>query len=427
MITRIKRRKEKPPYKIPSIEEINQIPYNKYKAISTFSGAGGSSLGYRMAGFKVLWANEFIKSAREVYSLNFPKTFIDPRDIRKIQPKEILRQINLEKGELDLLDGSPPCASFSTAGSREKDWGEVKKYSETKQRTDDLFFEFARIVSGLQPKVFIAENVSGLVKGVAKGYFIEILQELKSCGYNVKAKLLNAQWLGVPQSRQRIFFIGVRKDLNLEPAFPKPLQYFYSVRDAIPWIDKHETAPPHKDWVKSNRNIDKTMVSSLDKPSPTIVQSGPNKGAGIASINTRKFVEHIVEPECDISNYAISNEWDDIEQGESSEKYFSLKKPNINDPCPTITQTGRLTGAASVVHPLQKRKFSIAELKQICAFPSDFQLTGSYSQQWERLGRAVPPIIMFHIARVIRDEILFPLDKRKNWEHDLPYLIEGYQ
>src|SRR5262249_48769124 len=141
-------------------------------------------------------------------------------------------------GEIDVLEGSPPCASFSTAGKRDKGWGRVRPYSDTRQRTDDLFFEFARLVAGLRPKVFVAENVSGLVKGVAKGYFLQVLPALKAAGggYRVTAKLLDAQWLGVPQARQRLFFVGVRADLGLEPAFPAPLPYRYSIRDALPWV-----------------------------------------------------------------------------------------------------------------------------------------------------------------------------------------------
>jgi site-specific DNA-cytosine methylase len=216
--------------------EIAAVPWNGFRAVSTFSGCGGSCLGYRMAGFRVLWASEFIPAAQETYQANHPDCTLDTRDIRQVQPAEIVEAIGLGVGELDLLDGSPPCASFSTAGKREAGWGKVKTYSDTRQRTDDLFFEYARILKGLRPKVFVAENVSGLVKGAAKGYFLEILAALKGCGYRVKAKRLDAQWLGVPQVRQRLIFQGVRQDLGLDPAFPKPLPYRYTVADALPWI-----------------------------------------------------------------------------------------------------------------------------------------------------------------------------------------------
>ena len=169
----------KPIYKIPSMVEIEATPLNGFKVASTFSGCGGSCLGYRIAGYKVIYANEFIESARQTYKANHPNSYLDPSDIRKITADDILDKINLKKGELDLFDGSPPCAAFSIGGKREAGWGKEKNYSETTQRVDDLFFEYARILNGLQPKVFVAENVYGLVQGTAKGYFKRNINQTK--------------------------------------------------------------------------------------------------------------------------------------------------------------------------------------------------------------------------------------------------------
>jgi len=386
----------KPPYRVPSMAEIRATPRNGYTAISTFSGCGGSSLGYKMAGYSVLWANEFIPAAQETYRANHPDTLLDERDIRSITPAEILDTLKLEVGDLDLLDGSPPCASFSTSGKREAGWGKVKPYSETTQRVDDLFFEYARLVQGLQPKVFVAENVSGLIKGTAKGFFLEILAALKACGYRVRSKLLDAQWLGVPQARQRIIFVGVRDDLQLDPVFPAPLSYRYTVRDAIPWIRSIRLGGSPDNWQSANR------------PSGTVVQSD---GARVSE--TAYLSSYMVEADTDIARYAIGDEWDKLRPGQTSEKYRSLSLPALDAPCPTITCPSNGTfsptgfvSAASVTHPTEKRKFSIAELKRICAFPDDFILTGTYAQQWERLGRAVPPVMMAAIARTIATEIL---------------------
>lgn len=326
----------KPPYRVPLMSEIANIPYNGYNAISTFSGCGGSSLGYKLAGFKVLYANEFIPAAQDTYRANHPGTYLDTRDIRTVSSSDILEIIKMNPGELDLFDGSPPCASFSTAGKREAGWGKVKQYSDTKQRTDDLFFEYARLIRGVKPKVFVAENVSGLIKGTAKGYFLEILQALKECGYNVKAKVLDAQWLGVPQMRQRLIFVGVRNDLNTEPQFPRPLDYFYSVKDACHHVS-------HFDMGRRFGVVEKW--DSARSPYQT-VGDGASSGNGLA---TKVYTEN------------------------------------------------------------EARKFTIPELKRICSFPDDFILTGSFSQQWERLGRAVPPIMMYHIAKTVRDEILCKL------------------
>jgi DNA (cytosine-5)-methyltransferase 1 len=218
------------------MQEINALPWNGFKVASTFSGAGGSCLGYRMAGFKVVWANEFVPIAQESYKANSTyDSVLDTRDIRTIKPDEILSVLQLKAGELDLFDGSPPCQAFSTAGKREKGWGKPKSYEHgASQCNEQLFDEYIRILRRLQPKTFVAENVTGLVKGTAKGYFLKILADLKAAGYKVRAAALNASWLGVPQARERIVYIGVRRDMSSQPVFPVPLPYQYTVRDALP-------------------------------------------------------------------------------------------------------------------------------------------------------------------------------------------------
>jgi len=344
----------KPPYKVPSMEEIRAIPWNGYNVISTFAGCGGSSLGYRMAGFRVLWANEFVPVAQETYLANCESyTYLDPRDIREVTSEEVLAQIKLARGELDVLDGSPPCDSFSECGSREAGWGKVKNRRGVKQRTDDLFFEYIRLVKEIQPKVFVAENVYGLVTGKAKGYFLEIFRAIKECNYRVRCKLLDARWLGVPQIRRRVIFIGVRCDLNIEPAFPKPLSYYYTIRDAF---------------------------------------------ANLVSNN--------VPQEISIQKYAIGKEWQQLRPGQQSQRYYNLRREHFDKPCSTIVAEGGNIGAAGVTHPSEPRKFSIPELKRICSFPDDFILTGSFTQQWERLGNCVPPVMMYYVADTIRREIL---------------------
>ena len=127
-----------------------------------------------------------------------------------------------------------------------------------------MFFEFIRLLDGLKPRVFVAENVSGLVKGVAKGVFLEILAKLKACGYRVGVKVLDAQWLGVPQARQRTIFIGVREDLGKPPVFPKPLPYRYTLRDALPWIVRGKYGQTWK---------------PADAPSPTVSAHGSYNSA----------------------------------------------------------------------------------------------------------------------------------------------------
>jgi DNA (cytosine-5)-methyltransferase 1 len=372
--------------------EIAAVPWNGLKVVSTFSGCGGSCLGFRMAGYRVVWANEFIPAAAETYRANHPNTLLSTEDIRNVRPEAILEATGLKVGELDAIEGSPPCASFSTAGKREKHWGKAKKYSDTVQRVDDLFFEYVRLIEGLKPKVFVAENVSGLVKGVAKGYFLEILGKLKACGYRVGCRVIDAQWLGVPQARQRTIFIGVREDLGKDPVFPKPLPYRYSLRDALPWIVRGKYGP---NWrpsdapsptvsagmsynpVTSHQGLELVEVRltggtgaafdhkgksfAIDEPCPTILGTKPNQ---------------LEVQELGMSRFAIGREWDRLKPGESSEKYFNLVRPHPDEPCPTICASHGHPGIASVTHPTEKRKLTIAELKRICGFPDDFVLTG---------------------------------------------------
>lgn len=375
----------KPPYRIPSMEEIRAVEPNGLTVASTFSGCGGSCLGFEMAGYRVGFASEFVPAAAETYRANHLGVPLSEKDIRDVTADEIREAVG---GDVDVLEGSPPCASFSVAGKRSAHWGDVKSYSDVKQRTDDLFFEYARILRDLQPCAFVAENVSGLAKGVSKGYFKQIHAALVECGYNVRAQMLDAQWLGVPQARQRVIFIGFRYDLDLEPEFPVPLPYRYSIRDALPWLDGIEQG-------RSAVFGEGPRKTAGDRPAPTVTQ------AGIGAKNRYSALAVEAEELPTIEEYAIGDEWERLKPGESSDRYFNLVRPNPDRPVPTVTQTGGIRGAASVTHPSEKRKFTIAELRRLCGFPDNFVLTGSYSQQWERLGRSVPPPMMKEIALAV--------------------------
>ena len=349
----------KPPYRVPSMKEIEAIPWNGFNVVSTFSGTGGSCLGYRMAGYRVLWANEFIPAAQECYKANHPDSILDKRDVRQIKPEDILEATGLGIGEIDIFDGSPPCAAFSESGKKEKGWGSAKKYSDTTQRVDDLFFEYARLIKGTQPKIFIAENVSGLVKGVAKGYFLQILEALKSCGYDVRCRLLDARWLGVPQTRQRTIFVGVRNDIKICPVHPIPLTYSYVARDAI-------------------SNIDDDTSSFHPLPDGKI----------LALYNESKRIGSSYFYEAHQNLYGRPS-------------FFNHKRLRWEHPSYTICQ-----GTQCTYHPDLPRSLTINEVKRVCAFPDDFILKGTFAQQWERLGRAVPPLMMKAIASTVETEIL---------------------
>ena len=277
--------------------------------ISTFAGCGGSSLGYKWAGFRELLAIDFDDNAVETFKLNFPEVPCWKRDIREVTGAEIMAACHIKPGDLDVLDGSPPCQGFSTAGKRK-----------VLDPRNDLFREYVRLIKELQPKVFVMENVSGMVKGIMKGRFIEIMKDLKSTGYNVKAKMMNAKWYEVPQSRERMIFIGVKDG---DPSFPKPTGKVITANSALG---------------RSTRFV-----------------------AG--SYNKKSY------------------------------------KSGHNRPFPTITKNG----ISAFSHD---KNYSIEDAKTLSSFPKEFQFKGNFQQQWARIGNAVMPRFMYHIAKNIKENIL---------------------
>jgi DNA (cytosine-5)-methyltransferase 1 len=329
-----------------------QEPPN-FKVISTFSGCGGSSTGYVWAGGKVVLAVEWDDNAVETYRLNYPNTPIYHGDIAKLSVEECLERTGLKVGELDILDGSPPCQGFSTAGKRVMD-----------DPRNQLFQEYVRLLRGLKPKVFVMENVSGMVKGKMKLIFAEIMRELKASGYKVSARLLNAMYFGVPQSRQRMIFIGVREDLGIEPSHPKAQSRPLVVRDAF------------------------TSLPTLDLDVPIAWGNNPN--------------------------WAVSKYIPLIKQGKSCDDVhpkkagYNLIRLHPNRVSPTIPKTCNGSLFAGLLPPIGNRYCSIEELKRLSSYPDEYQLSGDFNNQWARIGNSVPPMFMKAIADHIWQQILEP-------------------
>ena len=185
---------------------------DKGKVFSCFACGGGSTMGYKLSGFDVIGHNDIDPKMVEVYKENHKPKYSYLESITTFAKRKDLPQ---ELYNLDILDGSPPCSSFSMAGNREKDWGKEKKFREGQelQVLDTLFFDFIDLANQLKPKVVVAENVKGLLLGAAKEYVIKIYKAFDEAGYTCQHFLLNASKMGVPQRRERVFFIALRKDL----------------------------------------------------------------------------------------------------------------------------------------------------------------------------------------------------------------------
>lgn len=189
------------------------IEYHGRKVFGTFICGGGSTMGYKLAGFDHIGGVEIDPEVAAVYNENHNPKHLFVEDIRDFNKRTDLPD---ELFNLDLLDGSPPCSSFSMAGNREKDWGKEKVFREGQahQRLDDLFFDYIALAKRLQPKVVIAENVKGMLHGNAKAYVKRVKADLEAAGYVVQLFLLNAASMGVPQRRERVFFVCQRKDMG---------------------------------------------------------------------------------------------------------------------------------------------------------------------------------------------------------------------
>jgi DNA (cytosine-5)-methyltransferase 1 len=366
-----------------------------FNVLSTFAGGGGSSTGYRLAGGKILAINEFVPEAQNTYRENYPNTLIIPGDIKKLTGKDFMINTGLKPGELDLLDGSPPCSAFSMAGSVSHGKGNThadafkkkKQYSDIKdvENVEDLFFEFLRIANELKPKVIIGENVEGLTMGEAKEYFHKIQNTFEDIGYLVVADVLNASYFGVPQARKRTFFIGVREDVAEKVGIN-----FMTMYQLYP--EKNDTQTTLGEAINDVVNEDQEELDYLIKA------IGPDKAVGKTLIKMPKDPDKVLTG------------MDYHDKGH----HFNLKRCSLRKPSPTITAMGNLAGVAGTCHPLEDRKFTIKELKRIMSLPEDFKLTGQHKQQSERIGRMVPPLMMKALAESVYNKVLKPYKELDN-------------
>ena len=366
-----------------------------FNVLSTFAGGGGSSTGYRLAGGKILAVNEFVPEAQNTYRENYPNTTIVPGDIKELTGTYLMEQAGVKVSELDILDGSPPCSAFSMAGSvshgegrtHADAFGKKKQYSDIKgvENVEDLFFEFLRVAKDIKPKVIIGENVEGLTMGEAKEYFHKIQNTFEEIGYHIVADVLDASYFGVPQSRKRCFFIGVREDVAEKVGIN-----FMTMYQLYP--DKNDFRTTLGEAINDIVNEDKEELDYLfDKISP-------EKAVGKTLMKMPKDPDKVLTG------------MDYHEKGH----HFNLKRSSLRKPCPTITAMGNLAGVAGTCHPIEDRKFTIKELKRIMSLPEDFKLTGKHKQQSERIGRMVPPLMMKALAESVYNKVLKPYKELNN-------------
>jgi DNA (cytosine-5)-methyltransferase 1 len=288
---------------------------NGLKVFSCFACGGGSTMGYKLAGCDVIGCCEIDPKMNEVYIKNHhPKHnfFMDIRKFNEIPNEELPEELF----NLEILDGSPPCTTFSMAGQREDSWGKKKKFREgqAEQTLDDLSFVFIETVAKLRPKVMIMENVEGLIKGEAWTYVQKIYKQLHDIGYQVKHWLLKGENMGVPQTRHRVFFIAVRDNFdfdNLDMSFNYEPINFAQIKDS-------EVITPSESVIeligKAIPNQDKSLADVLirtegrcsrfnemivwdDNVCPTIYNHGHYRGNDVSKFTRIDFIRAQTFPE----------------------------------------------------------------------------------------------------------------------------------
>lgn len=217
------------------------IKPNNRKVFGTFVCGGGSAMGYKLAGYDYLGGVEIDPKIAEIYKRNLNPKYLFVNDIRDFNEMDLPDELY----NLDILDGSPPCTTFSMCGKRERNWGKEKQFAEGQkmQRLDDLVFVYCDTIAKLKPKVCLLENVSGMVRGKAQIYSKEVKRIIEESGYNVQLFLLDASTMGVPQKRERVFFVGSRKDLNLPKLaldFKEPGIKFKEFKVGGPKLNEHK-------------------------------------------------------------------------------------------------------------------------------------------------------------------------------------------
>lgn len=337
---------------------------DKGKVFSCFACGGGSTMGYKLAGFDVLGCNEIDPKMMACYVENHkPKySYLEP-----IQTFKLRKDLPAELYNLDILDGSPPCSSFSMAGNREKDWGKDKVFREGQamQVLDTLFFDFIDLAKELQPKVVIAENVKGLLLGDAKSYVIQIYKDFDKAGYVVQHFLLDASRMGVPQKRERVFFVALRKDL-VEP-FMEQVDMFTK----LPKLDMRFSEPGIKfSGIESLFGESKPMQERL-RPSFDYC------------------IKHNIK---DFAKYS--------EDVLGKRANFNWRLTYNNEVPDTVTSGAKLIKEDATY-------LNDSELCQVGSYPIDYNFTHSRADYL--IGMSVPPVMTAQIASRIYEQWLSKL------------------
>jgi len=376
-----------------------------FNVVSFFSGGGGSSCGYKLAGGDMICVNEFQQVHADTYSANWPDTPVIVDDIKKVTGKRIREQIG--DVEIDILDGSPPCPPFSMSGTKQKGWGKEKMaYGMKQQNIEDLTWEMIRITREMQPKVVICENVKGLTMDYAKQHLDRMVTDFEKEGYTTTYKVLNGIHYGVPQKRQRVFIVSVRNDVMDDIGMPwMTIQNIFpdgatneeaTVEDAIGdlRLDNENSVEAYELCEGVKKSAKYKWLKRLPK--------NPNKVVSVGDDVVGPWYDKVIAHRTKMGK----------ELPDRKNSFFQSRRVPWNQASHTLSEQGLMTSLSVHLHPEEDRGFTTKESARIMTLPEDYINTGTLNERLARIGLMVAPMMMYHLADSIYEKVLKPYNER---------------
>ena len=370
--------------------------------ISFFAGGGGSSAGYKLAGGDCKFVNEFQQVAVDTYLENWPGTPHICGDIKNVTGQQIMEMTGIKEGELDILDGSPPCPPFSMSGTKQKGWGKEKTAYGMKQKNiEDLTWEQIRIAGDMKPRVIVCENVKGLTMEYASEHLARMVNDFEKLGYTTVYKILKGHEQGVPQKRERVFIVSVRNDvlddigmpfMLLSGLFPEPEKEFASIRDAI-----NDLQMNNENSVEAHELVE-TMKKGAKWKWLKRLEKNPDKVVSVGDDVVGPWYDKVIAHRKKMGK--------SIPDRKSS--FFQSRRVPWNQASHTLSEQGLQTSLAVHLHPEEDRVFTTKESARIMTLPDDYRLTGTLNEKLARIGLMVAPICMKYLADEIYKQILEP-------------------
>lgn len=376
----------------------------KPKAISLFCGAGGCSLGFNNAGYNIVYASDIDSAAVQTYKTNFPETTVHEKDIQELDCTQLLKDLKLKKGELDILIGGPPCQGFSTAGTRF--WDDPR---------NQLLKEYVRCLTEIRPKWFLMENVEGLLTTKGGEYVYEAAQAFIDLGYNIRIDKIYAHEFGVPQRRKRVLIIGNRLGFDFElpiPLSPATGRIFknssVTLSDALinlpkPGSDKE--AIINYDFQSNSQLFEfyQTKTNNVSEHfTPYLNGIHLERIKILRQGQTMKDLPEHLQHES-FKKRAFRRVMDGTPSKKRGGAPSGLKRLFANQPSLTITSAA----TREFIHPIEDRTLTIRECARIQTFPDHFEFKGSQSQKVKQIGNAIPPLLAQVFANHIKEEYGF--------------------